>query len=68
MVNRKRKGARLSPYFTPEVNGNVVSTFPALVDTSMSVYNGAVDMPLTHLKHRSTNSETNVISQVTVAC
>jgi hypothetical protein len=58
----------LSPYLTSKVDGKVASTFPALVDTSMSIYNDVVDMPNTHLKHRSINSETNNISQVTVAC
>jgi hypothetical protein len=49
----------LSPYFTFKVDGKVASTFPMLVDvTSMSVQNDVVDMPFTHLKHRSIDSET----------
>jgi hypothetical protein len=37
IANRKRAGERLSPSFTPEVDGKVAFAFPTLVDTSMSV-------------------------------
>jgi hypothetical protein len=38
MANRKITGARLSPCFTPEVDGKVAFAFPTLVDTSMAVH------------------------------